>query len=77
MVLWSDMARFLIILGLVIVVLGLIWPLVGKLGLGKLPGDIVVERENFSFHFPIATIIVVSVVLTILINVILRLIGRL
>lgn len=71
------MARFLIILGLVIVVLGLVWPLVGRLGLGRLPGDIVVERENFSFHFPIATMIAVSVVLTILINVILRLIGKL
>lgn len=71
------MARFLIILGLVIVVLGLAWPLVGRLGLGRLPGDIVVERENFSFHFPIATMIVVSIALTILINVILRLIGKL
>jgi hypothetical protein len=71
------MSRFLIILGLVIVVLGLAWPLVGKMGLGKLPGDIVVERENFSFHFPIGTMIVVSVVLTILVNVVLRLIGKL
>ena len=67
----------LIILDLVIVALGFLWPLVGRLGLGRLPGDIVVERENFSFHFPIATMIVVSVVLTVLINVILRLIGRL
>lgn len=71
------MSRFLIILGLVIVALGLLWPLIGKLGLGKLPGDIVVERENFSFHFPIATMIAVSVALTILVNVILRLIGKL
>ncbi len=71
------MSRFLIILGLVVVALGLFWPLIGRLGLGKLPGDIAVERENFSFHFPIVTMIAVSVVLTILINVILRLIGRL
>jgi hypothetical protein len=71
------MSRFLIILGLVIVVLGLAWPLIGKMGLGKLPGDIVVERENFSFHFPIGTMIVVSVVLTILVNVVLRLISKL
>lgn len=71
------MARFLIILGLVIVALGLFWPYVGRLGLGRLPGDIVVERENFSFHFPIVTMIVISIVLTILINVIIRFIGRL
>ena len=71
------MSRFLLILGLALVALGLAWPLIGKLGLGKLPGDIVVERENFSFHFPIATMIAVSVVLTILVNVILRLISKL
>lgn len=71
------MSRFLIILGFVIVALGLFWPYIGRLGLGRLPGDIVVERENFSFHFPIVTMIVVSVALTILINVILRLISRL
>lgn len=57
--------------------MGLLWPLIGRLGLGRLPGDIAVERENFSFHFPIVTMIVVSVVLTILINVILRVIGKL
>jgi len=39
------MSRFLILLGLVIVVLGLAWPLLSKLGLGRLPGDIVIERE--------------------------------
>lgn len=58
------MSRFLIILGLVIVVLGILWPLLAKLGLGRLPGDIVVERENFRLYVPITTSIIVSLVLS-------------
>ena len=49
------MARWLIILGVVLVVAGLLWPWLSKLGLGRLPGDIVVERENFRLYLPIAT----------------------
>jgi hypothetical protein len=44
------MARFLIVLGLVILVVGLLWPYLSKLGLGRLPGDIVIERENTTGH---------------------------
>ena len=58
------MSRFLIMLGLVIVVLGLIWPLLSKLGLGRLPGDIVIERENFTLYFPLVTSLIVSVLLS-------------
>ena len=58
------MSRFLILLGLVIVVLGLLWPLLSKLGLGRLPGDIVIERENFTLYFPIVTSLIVSVLLS-------------
>ena len=57
------MARWLIILGVVLVVAGLVWPWLSKLGLGRLPGDIVIERENFRLYLPIATSILVSVVL--------------
>ena len=60
------MSRFLILLGLVIIVLGLLWPFLSKLGLGRLPGDIVIERENFRFYIPLATSIVVSIVLSLL-----------
>lgn len=60
------MQRFLIILGLVIVVAGLLWPWLSKLPLGRLPGDLSMQRENFSFHFPLMTSIVVSLVLTLL-----------
>jgi Protein of unknown function (DUF2905) len=58
------MARFLIILGLILLVAGLLWPFITKLGLGRLPGDIVINRGNTTFYFPIGTSIVLSVVLS-------------
>lgn len=58
------MARFLIILGVLLIALGLLWPLIAKLGLGRLPGDIHIERDGFSFYLPITTSIVVSLVIS-------------
>ena len=55
------MARFLIVLGLVIVVIGLLWPYLSQIGLGRLPGDIVLERENMTFYFPLMTCLLLSV----------------
>ena len=46
------MSRTLIILGLILVAAGLLWPMIGKLGLGRLPGDIHIEGANYSFYFP-------------------------
>ena len=46
--------------------MGLLWPVISKLGLGRLPGDIVIERENFRLYIPLATSIVVSVILSLL-----------
>lgn len=60
------MSRTLIIIGIIVVVLGLAWPWLSRMGLGRLPGDIVVERENFKFFFPLTTSIIVSIVLTVL-----------
>lgn len=60
------MSRFLIILGIVIVLVGLAWPWLSKLGLGRLPGDIVIRRENFSFYVPIVTSLLLSAVLSLL-----------
>lgn len=54
------MARILIILGVALVIAGLVWPVLVKLGLGRLPGDIHIERGGFSFYFPITTGLVVS-----------------
>jgi len=61
-----DIRRVLIVLGLALVVGGLLWPFLTRLGLGRLPGDIVVERPNFRFYFPLATSILLSVFLSLL-----------
>ena len=58
------MRQWLIAIGVVLVAIGLLWPWLTKLGLGRLPGDIVVERENFSFYFPLVTCVIVSIVLS-------------
>jgi hypothetical protein len=60
------MNRFLILLGLVLVAAGLLWPWLTRLGLGRLPGDIVIESQHGGFYFPIVTCLIVSAVLTLL-----------
>lgn len=60
------MAKWLITIGLVLVALGLLWPLIAKLGLGSLPGDIKIERKGFTFYFPITSGIVVSLFATLI-----------
>jgi len=60
------MQRTLVILGVVLVVLGLLWPWLTKLGLGRLPGDIVIERNGLRVYFPLMTSLLVSVVLSLL-----------
>lgn len=60
------MSRWLVAIGLALVVLGLLWPWLGRLGLGRLPGDIVIERGAFRFYFPIVTCLVVSVVVSLI-----------
>jgi hypothetical protein len=60
------MAKWLITIGVILVVLGIAWPLVQKLGLGSLPGDIRIERKGFSFYFPITTSILVSLAITLI-----------
>jgi ribose/xylose/arabinose/galactoside ABC-type transport system permease subunit len=58
---------WLVILGVALVVLGVAWPWIEKLGLGRLPGDFRFEREGFSFYFPLTTSIIVSIVVSLLI----------
>lgn len=70
----DSIGKLLLIFGGVMVVLGLVFLLAGR-GipfLGRLPGDIVVQREGFTFYFPIVTMVLVSVVLTILLNIVFR-----
>ena len=60
------MSRTLIILGLGLVAAGVIWPFISRLGLGRLPGDIAIERPGFSFYFPLMTSLIISVVLSVI-----------
>jgi len=60
-----DISRFLIVLGLAILAAGILWPMLTKLGLGRLPGDIAIERENFRFYFPLMTSLLLSLVLSV------------
>lgn len=61
-----NISKLLITLGVVLVVVGLAWPLIEKSGLGRLPGDIAVEKDNFRFYFPITTSIIISLLLTLI-----------
>lgn len=58
--------KLLIVFGIVLVAVGILWPLIAKLGLGRLPGDLVIERENFRLYVPIMTSLLVSVVFTLI-----------
>ncbi len=61
----NQLPKLLIVMGIVLVVIGLIWQVGGRfLNLGRLPGDIVIEKENFRFYFPIVTSILLSIILS-------------
>ena len=62
------MQKILIILGIVILVIGLVYPYIKKIGLGQLPGDLIFKSGNSTFLFPVVTCIIISVVLTIIFN---------
>jgi hypothetical protein len=59
-------SRFLVFLGLILLLCGLFWPAVQKIGLGRLPGDIVIERGSFRLYIPIATAVLLSLALSFL-----------
>jgi len=58
------MQRLLIAIGLMLVLAGIAWPLLTRIGLGRLPGDIMIQRGSTSFYFPLVTCIIVSIVLS-------------
>jgi hypothetical protein len=60
------MNRFLILIGLVLVAAGLLWPYLARLGLGRLPGDIAIRGEHGGFYFPVVTCLVISLVLSLI-----------
>ena len=64
--------KYLTIFGILLAIIGIIFIAGGKIGLGKLPGDIVIRRKNFTFYFPLITCIIISIVLTLILNLISR-----
>jgi formate hydrogenlyase subunit 3/multisubunit Na+/H+ antiporter MnhD subunit len=61
------MQRLLIVAGVIAIIVGIAWPWLARLGLGRLPGDFHVQRDGFSFYFPLTTSIVVSIVISLII----------
>jgi Protein of unknown function (DUF2905) len=61
-----DLQRFLIGLGGVILAVGVLWPVLSRIGLGRLPGDIMFQRGGTTFYFPLVSSIIVSIVLSVL-----------
>lgn len=69
----ESLGRMLIVLGIFTLAVGVLLVLAGKLpGVGRLPGDILIRRGNFTFYFPIVTSIVLSLILTLVLNLFLR-----
>ena len=62
-----NASRLLIVLGVVLVAVGLLWPVISKLGLGRLPGDIVIRRDHLVFYAPITTSLIVSLILSLVV----------
>jgi hypothetical protein len=70
------MSRILILIGILFIIAGLLWEPLTRLGLGRLPGDIVIERENFRLYIPITSAILVSVLLSVVLTIIRHFLGR-
>ena len=58
------MQRLLIVIGIVLLIAGIAWPFLSRIGLGRLPGDIAIQRGSTSFYFPLVTCIIISIVLS-------------
>ncbi len=60
------MQKTLLVIGALFIIAGLLWPVLSRLGLGRLPGDIAIRGDGFAFYFPLTTMIIVSVIVTVL-----------
>ncbi len=73
----EDIGKMLILFGVLLAITGGALVLFGKVpGLGRLPGDIVIQRDNFTCFFPLATSILLSIILTLLLNIVARTLGK-
>jgi len=63
------MQKILIILGIVVVLVGIFWPVLGKIPFGRLPGDIIISRPGFRFYFPITTCVIISIIIAVILKI--------
>ncbi|WFA09855.1 DUF2905 domain-containing protein [Tissierella sp. Yu-01] len=64
----DSLGKLIITIGLILIIIGLFITLGGKFGIGKLPGDIYIDKGNFKFYFPITTSIIISIVLSLILK---------
>jgi uncharacterized membrane protein len=69
-------SKFLILLGILLIIVGILWSFLGKLGLGRLPGDIIIERDNVHVYIPLATSILISIVLSAVLSILFWFLNR-
>lgn len=74
----SELGKFLLFVGLFLIALGLLLTFMEKLpfGLGRLPGDIVIKKDGFTFYFPLATSIILSLLLSVVLTLLFSLLAR-
>ena len=63
-----NMQKILIVIGIILLIVGLLYPYIKKLGIGQLPGDILFKTGNSTFFFPVMTCLIISIILTIIFN---------
>jgi hypothetical protein len=63
------MQKILIIIGIVVILVGLFWPILGKIPFGRLPGDIIISRPGFRFYFPITTSVIISIIIAVILKI--------
>lgn len=64
----NSLQKTLLIIGALCIAVALLWPFLGKIGVGRLPGDILIKRDNFTFYFPLTTMILISIVITVILR---------
>ena len=62
----QTMAKWLIIVGIIFILVGIVWPWLSRLGIGHLPGDIYIRRKGFTFYFPVTTSLIASLLLSLI-----------
>jgi uncharacterized protein HemY len=60
------MNKWFILIGVVLIIIGIAWPWIGRLPIGRLPGDIIISKPNLKIYFPITTMVIISIILSVI-----------